>query len=308
MADDERNRLRSAHVDEYRARMDALIDESIVRPRFEEANAAWRDHVERNVRPSAAAVRKQAAALTAADPRAAQIAPTVDKAVAAAEAIRFAPPPGNTWWQTVNAKMEAIAEIADNAAEKMVAGRHTADLTADLEADAARAEHDAEALVAALAAKKKELEDQAKNAFASLSMLAKPLEFIAVEAETVVRWYPLVIGIALAIAAWFGTEARRGYLAALAFVEHAMPEDAAWKRVVERSRASLRPTRSPWIPWLAAAVVWCGAAAWRLVSLDSQTMARAPGAAAAGVALVAAAVAHRVWTERRAERGGVTAT
>jgi hypothetical protein len=286
-------------AEEMRSVLDGIIAETIVKKRFAEANEEWRTHLAQAVVP--AATRAHAAILHAgADPRMRQLDAALTRARTAAERFALKPPANGQWWTTPAGKEDAIETLAHRAADSMVDAARAESISSDVADDAQSASDSAAKALAELDAHRKEIESQSKAAIDSLASFAKPLEFVAVDAATLVRWFPLVVGMALAVAVFLGTEARRGFSEAIDFAAAAAPDAAAWKRVVEQSRATLRRGASPWTPWIAAAVLWCGAAAWRLASLQMASAARATSVAAAGVALVALAVAHRTFAERAA--------
>jgi hypothetical protein len=222
----------------------------------------------------------------------------VKKAAEEAERFVLQAPTGNKWWRSVDEKAEAIDAISHLAADKMVDGARSASLTATLVQETQAAARDAAALASELDAKREELENQTKTALASLSSFAKPLEFVAVDATTLVRGFPLLAGAALALAVLLVTEGRRALLDAFDFAAAADPDDEAWKRVAEQTRTSLRRGPPAWLPWIAAAVLWCGVSAWRLASFEMSSATRVSVLAAVGVALVAGALAHRARSEK----------
>jgi len=298
------DRIRAVRThDEYRAALDPIIAEAIVAKRFDEANREWADHVTSAVRPAAIAVN-QAIARAApggqtTDARWTQLATAVAKTEAAAAELRFKPPESGGWWRSVDGKTDAIETLAHQAADALVVSTSAALLSDDLAKSAEASSRDAQALAAELDTRRRNVEDQAKDAVESLSSFAKPLEAIAVDVKWLVRWFPLIVGATLAFALYLGTEGRRSYLEALDFTTLAAPEDPAWTRVVAQSRTSLARGSSPWIPWLVAAALWIGAASWRLASLQITSVSRAVTVGAVGLALVAAGVAHRVFTVGR---------
>ncbi len=287
--------------EELRAALDPIIAETIVKRRFDEANAAWTSHVAGTVRPlAAAAVRSIGDTATrsgTSDLPWPDLVAAVERCASAAERMRFAPPAEGDWWRTRSGKMGVIDALEHEAAKQLVDGHQAAALSGEFKstADAARAE--AQRLEEEYAARVVAVEEQAKRQIEAIAELAKPLGFVAVDIGSLARWFPLVIGMALAVAVLLGTEARRGYRDALDVVESAARDDEAWKRVVAQARASLGRGMSPWARWIGVAVIWAGLAAWRLASLDQATTGHAAVVAAAGVAVVATAVLHRAGTE-----------
>jgi hypothetical protein len=287
--------------EELRAALDPIIAETIVKRRFDEANAAWTAHVAARVRPLADAaahsIGETARASGTTDLPWSDLVAAVGRCAAAAERLRFDPPAAGEWWRTRAGKAGVIDALEHEAAGQLVDGHEAAALSGEFKAttDAARAE--AERLEEEYDLRRVAVEEQAKRQVEAIADLAKPLGFVAVDIGSLVRWFPLVIGMALAVAILLGTEARRGYRDALDVVETAARDDDVWSRVVKQARAALGRGVSPWLRWPAVAAVWTGLAAWRLASLDQATPGRAVLVAAFGVAIVAAALAHRSITE-----------